>query len=141
SDEVRALVGERPILRPTKGVHLVVDASRLAPRHAIVMLARRDHRVMFAIPWGDRTVIGTTDTDYRGDPDHVYADADDVAYLIETANFYYPSAHLGPADVLATWAGLRPLIAPAAGLSESDVSREHEIFARPGFLTIAGGKL
>src|SRR5207248_11490164 len=112
SDAVRALVGEAPVLRPTKGVHLVVDAARLAPRHAIVMLARRDHRVMFAIPWGDRTVIGTTDTDYTGDPDHVHATADDVDYLLETANHYFPTARLGPKDVLATWAGLRPLIAP-----------------------------
>lgn len=141
SDEVRTLLGEAPLLRPTKGVHLVVDAARLAPRHALVMLARRDHRVMFAIPWGDRTVIGTTDTDYDGDLDHVYADADDVAYLLETANHYFPSANLTPDDVLATWAGLRPLIAPPSGVSESDVSREHQVIERPGFVTIAGGKL
>ena len=141
SDEVRALLGEKPLLRPTKGVHIVLDAARLAPRHAVVMLARRDHRLMFAIPWGDRTVIGTTDTDYKGDLDHVFADADDVAYLLETANHYFPEAKLGPADVLATWAGLRPLVAPGADISESDVSREHHLIERPGFITIAGGKL
>ena len=141
SDEVRRLSGEAPLLRPTKGVHLVVDAKRLAPKHAIVMLARRDHRVVFAIPWGDRTVVGTTDTDYRGDPDHVYAEPDDAAYLIETVNHYFPSVNLEVSDVLATWAGLRPLIAPKAGVSESDVSREHQILDRPGFVTIAGGKL
>jgi glycerol-3-phosphate dehydrogenase len=105
------------------------------------MLARRDHRVMFAIPWGDRTVLGTTDTDFRGALDHVFADSDDIDYLLETANHYFPEAALRPTDVLATWAGLRPLIAPAPGVAESDTSREHEIYERPGFLTIAGGKL
>ena len=144
SDEVRALLGERPILRPTKGVHVVLDSRRLPTSHAIVMLARADHRVMFAIPWGDRTVLGTTDTDYKGDLDHVAADADDVAYLLGTANHYFPGADLVEADVLATWAGLRPLVAPpneGDDLSESDVSREHQLLERPGFLTIAGGKL
>ena len=141
SDEVRALAGQPALLRSTKGVHLVVDSSRLPARHAIVMLARQDHRVMFAIPWGDRTVIGTTDTDYDGDLDHVHATRDDADYLLDTANYYYPSANLTRGDVLSTWAGLRPLIAPSANVNESDVSREHQVIAQPGFVTIAGGKL
>ena len=143
SDKVRAFVGESPILRPTKGVHLVIDERRLKIAHAVVMQGRSDQRVMFAIPWGGgRTVIGTTDTDFQGDLDRVYATPDDAAYLLETANHYFPTAALGKADVLATWAGLRPLVAPSAGLrSESDTSREHHVIDRPGFITIAGGKL
>jgi glycerol-3-phosphate dehydrogenase len=143
SDKVRALVGETPILRPTKGVHLVVDAKRLDIHHAVVMLGRRDRRVIFAIPWGDRTVIGTTDTDFQGDLDRVYATGDDVDYLFETSNHYFPGARLSRADVLSTWAGLRPLVAPGSvgAVSESDTSREHHVIDRPGFVTIAGGKL
>ncbi len=88
-------------------------------------------------------MVGTTDTDYHGDPDHVAADRSDVEYLLTCANHYFPEARLVEADVLATWAGLRPLVAPPskADLSASEVSREHRLIARQGLLTIAGGKL
>ncbi|MFZ5468958.1 MAG: FAD-dependent oxidoreductase [Myxococcota bacterium] len=142
SDEVRALLGESPILKPTKGVHLVVDAARLPLRHAVLMLARRDRRVMFAIPWGERSVLGTTDTFYDGSLDRVVATRDDVDYILETANHYFPQARLAHVDVLATWAGLRPLVKPQGGaVDASDVSREQQLIDQPGFVTIAGGKL
>jgi glycerol-3-phosphate dehydrogenase len=142
SDEVRALAGEPKILKPTKGVHLVVDAARMPLKHAVVMLARKDHRVMFAIPWGQRAVIGTTDTFFDGTPEGVHATAEDVDYILETANHYFPESKLEPKDVTATWAGLRPLVAPnSEGLGASDVSREHHLLENPGFITIAGGKL
>src|SRR5205807_10657498 len=73
--------------------------------------------------------------------DHTYTTREDVEYLLQTTNHYFPNARLTPDDVLATWAGLRPLVAPGAGVSESDVSREHHLIQRPGFITIAGGKL
>jgi glycerol-3-phosphate dehydrogenase len=138
-----------PLLRPTKGAHVVVDASRLPVRNAVVMQTPQDHRVMFAIPWSDadnpaasRTILGTTDTDYHGDPDRVAADAEDVDYLLTAANYYFPEAALVPKDVLATWAGLRPLVMPnAEGVKTSSVSREHRILSRPGLITIVGGKL
>lgn len=138
-----------PLLRPTKGSHIVLDAARLPVRHAVVMTTPQDHRVIFAIPWTDpdvptasRTVIGTTDTDYHGDPDKVATDAADVEYLLTCANYYFPEAKLVEGDVLATWSGLRPLVAPSAeGLSASQVSREHRLISRPGLLTIVGGKL
>ncbi len=142
TDEVRKLAGHPPILKPTKGIHLVVDRARLPIHHALVMLARKDHRVTFAIPWEDRTVLGTTDTFFDGSPDRVYAERDDVLYMLETANHYYPSAKLTPDDVLATWAGLRPLVAPESGsVDTSDISREHHIIDQPGLVCIAGGKL
>jgi glycerol-3-phosphate dehydrogenase len=98
--------------------------------------------VVFIIPWGDRSVLGTTDTFYDGKPEDVHADRDDVAYLLRLANAYFPEAHLGPDDVLATWAGLRPLVKPDADVENaSDVSREHHILKTPGMVTIAGGKL
>jgi glycerol-3-phosphate dehydrogenase len=134
--------GARPLLRPTKGVHVVVDHARLPVTRAVTLLTG-DRRVIFCIPWGERTLVGTTDTDFSGHPDEVYADAADVAYLCESVNRFFPDSHIAPADVLATWAGLRPLIAPdAAGRRASDVSREHEVFVRDeGVVIIAGGKL
>lgn len=138
-----------PLVRPTKGVHIVVDAARLPVQHAVVMTVPKDGRIIFAIPWTDpessaasRTVIGTTDTDYHGDPDRIAADAADIDYLLDAANHYFPDTQLVPADVLSTWAGLRPLVMPPSdGLDASSVSREHRILSRPGLLTIIGGKL
>ncbi len=133
------------ILRPTKGVHIVVDAAKLPLKNAVVCFHPDDDRVLFAIPWGDRTYLGTTDTDYEGDPSAVAATLEDVDYLIDAASSYFPGHPLGREDVIATWAGIRPLMAPqgeSADLSESSVSREHQILiGQDGLITIAGGKL
>src|SRR5258706_14259098 len=102
---------QRPLLRRTKGVHIVLPHERLPLNRAITLISPVDGRVMFAIPWRERTVIGTTDTDFDGKADDVHADADDARYLCESANGYFPDAHLKVDDVIATWAGLRPLIA------------------------------
>jgi glycerol-3-phosphate dehydrogenase len=143
TDEVRALAGRAGILKPTKGVHLVVDDDRLPVRHALMLQSPRDRRVVFLIPWGlGRTVIGTTDTFFDGSPDRLTPTADDVDYLLETANAFFPGAKLTPDDVLATWSGLRPLLRPRdESAPASAVSREHFIDVQPGFVTIAGGKL
>lgn len=134
-----------PILRVTKGVHIVVEHDKLPIHNAVVCFHPKDDRVLFAIPWGDRSYIGTTDTDFDGDLDDLYATADDVRYLLEAAAAYFPEHPLTASDVIATWAGLRPLIAPEGdreGVSESKVSREHQILVgEDGLITIAGGKL
>jgi glycerol-3-phosphate dehydrogenase len=96
--------------------------------------------VLFVIPWGDRTYVGTTDTDDPGDPALVHASSADVDYLLAAANHYFPDGALVRDDVISTWAGLRPLLAGEG--SESSLSREHGILVDPdGLVTIAGGKL
>ncbi len=134
-----------PRLRLTKGVHVVVPRGRVGNRAALVLHAVADRRVMFVIPWGEHTLVGTTDTDHPGGPDvPPTVEAADVAYLLDTVNHYFPAAHLVPADVVSSFAGLRPLIAPRgrATLSPSSVSREQEIFtSASGLVSIAGGKL
>jgi glycerol-3-phosphate dehydrogenase len=133
---------DRPLLRRTKGVHIVLPRERLPLARAITLISPIDGRVMFAIPWRERTVLGTTDTDYNGLADDVAADADDVKYLCDSGNGYFPGANLKTSDVIATWAGLRPLIAAPPNVDESEISREHEVFAKPeGLVIIAGGKL
>ncbi len=131
-----------PVLRPTKGAHAVVRRSRLGHRDGITLTSPLDGRVMFVLPWGEFSYIGTTDTDTEESPDEVAADAEDVVYLLRSANAAFPNAHLTTDDVLATWAALRPLVQddPAAGASE--VSREHIILeSAGGLLSIVGGKL
>ncbi|MBE7447598.1 MAG: glycerol-3-phosphate dehydrogenase [Kofleriaceae bacterium] len=133
---------QRELLRRTKGVHLVIPHERLPLARAITLISPVDGRVMFAIPWRGRTVLGTTDTDFDGTADEVHADAEDARYLCASINGYFPAAGITPADVIATWAGLRPLIRSGDGESASDTSREHEIFTRDdGLVIIAGGKL
>lgn len=130
------------LLRRTKGVHLVFPADKLPLRRAVTLISPLDGRVMFAIPWHGRTVLGTTDTDFDGTADEVYADPADAVYLCESANRYFPDAHFRPEDAIATWAGLRPLISSGEAESTAAVSREHNIFVRDdGILIIAGGKL
>ncbi len=135
---------EGPMLRPTKGVHIVVPREKLPLEHALLASHPRDGRVLFGIPWRpDATYIGTTDTDYEGDPSDVHATRADVDYLIDAMRAYAPNHPLTHDDVLSTWAGLRPLVRPPeAGLGESAVSREHTItVGEDGLITIAGGKL
>jgi glycerol-3-phosphate dehydrogenase len=147
TDEVLAMSGPRgaKMLRPTKGIHIVMKRDRLPVEHAVVLFHPTDRRVLFALPWGDRTYVGTTDTDYDGAPGEEYATLADVDYLIAAANHYFPNNLIARKDVISTWSGLRPLIQPEAdmdGMAESQVSREHQIhIGEDGLITIAGGKL
>jgi len=134
-------LGRKQLLRPTKGVHVVFPREKLPLDRAITLMSPVDGRVMFAIPWRERTVIGTTDTDYQGRPEDCHADTADVEYLCASANRYFPAADFTPEDVIATWSGLRPLIHEEEGTA-SDVSREHHVFVQDdGVVLIAGGKL
>jgi len=127
-------------LRPTKGVHIVIASERLPISHAVVAEAE-DGRNVFAVPWGRYVLIGTTDNDYRGDFDEVYASPGDVTYLLSAINATLSEARLEPRDVIATFAALRPLVVEL-GVKESEISREHKVFvSRSGLFSIAGGKL
>jgi glycerol-3-phosphate dehydrogenase len=98
-------------------------------------------RILFAIPWGERTILGTTDTDYRGSADHVAANDDDIRYVLQITNQFFPKVKLTDGDIISSWAGLRPLLADPNG-NPSDLSRSHEIKnPEPGWWDVAGGKL
>jgi glycerol-3-phosphate dehydrogenase len=120
----------------------MVARSRIGHTNAITFLSPVDGRVMFILPWGDRSYIGTTDSDSTESPDDVAATSDDVLYLLRSANALFPAARLSPEDVSLTWAGLRPLLAGIAGQLPGLRSREHLIVAGPrGLISVAGGKL
>ncbi len=134
-------VEDGPRLRPTKGSHVVVPFEKAPLPIAVVMVTPQDQRAFFIIPWHGATVIGTTDTDYQGDPANVFATREDVDYLMEAARHHFPGITATTADVIGTWAGLRPLLREE-GMKESQVSREHHVHVDPrGIVTIAGGKL
>lgn len=141
-DQVRSKVG--PLgdkkLHLTKGVHLVLDYNKL-PIQQSLYFDIPDGRMIFAIPRGRITYVGTTDTNYNGDKGQVRAEKADVTYLIDAINATFPTVNLSLDDVESTWAGLRPLI-HQEGKSPSELSRKDEVFeSENGLISIAGGKL
>jgi glycerol-3-phosphate dehydrogenase len=126
-------------LRLTKGVHLVIDRDRLPVPDAVVLAD--GSRILFAIPWGERVILGTTDTDYDGPLSDPICDEDDIEYVFKIVNSAFPQAKLSKADLVSTWAGLRPLVADPNG-NPSDISRRHEVkMNEPGWWDVTGGKL
>jgi glycerol-3-phosphate dehydrogenase len=129
-------------LRGTKGVHIAVSSERVGNFGAVTMLSPDDGRVMFTLPAGRFTIIGTTDTPTEEDPEQVRASRADVRYLLHACNRFFPAAQLTEDDVIAAWAGIRPLAAQKRGRTPSSASREHLItFTPAGVLAITGGKL
>jgi len=130
-----------PLLRLTKGIHIVTPR---ATAHAHVLFAKRDGRIFFVVPWRGLTIVGTTDTDYEGDPADAAATEDDVRYLQAEARRAFPDA---PFDtILFTWAGIRALVREE-GVSEGEVSRKHALYDHErrdgilGLLSVVGGKI
>jgi glycerol-3-phosphate dehydrogenase len=128
-------------LRRTKGVHLL---TRKIANHALVLFAKSDGRLFFIIPWNNNSLIGTTDTNYSGDLEHVYANKSDVDYLVSETRNYFPQ--FKPEDVYYTMAGLRPLVA-SEEKTESNISRAHRLIDHEhrdkvkGLISILGGKI
>lgn len=141
SDTVRP-DGAPPLLRTTKGAHVVVPRARIGNHEALTITSPIDGRVMFVVPWGELSYVGTTETDTDEGPDDVRATADDVIYLLRSANALFPEARLTPGDVVSTWAGLRPLLRPRHGDDPGAIPREHAIVEdENGLISIVGGKL
>lgn len=141
-DELRkqdnSLQGKR--LHLTKGVHIVVPQGRLPVKHSVYFDVP-DGRMVFAIPRGKITYIGTTDTNYQGSIEDPAVTKADAEYLLDAANKMFPTVLLNMHDIVSSWAGLRPLI-HEDGKSSSELSRKDEIFISPrGLISIAGGKL
>lgn len=129
-------------IHTTKGVHLVLTRDKLSLDHACLLRHPLDGRVLFILPHHERMVVGTTDTDYHGDPAAVCTTAEDVRYLLAAVDHFFPTAELSPADVLTSWAGIRPLIRAEDTSSPSAVSREHRLeVGSDGITVLAGGKL
>ena len=154
SGEIAALV-PRPHpsvqIRPAKGVHVTVPASRLPCDHAVVLAVPGEQRSVFVVPWdaahahpsggpGRFTYIGTTDTDYDGPLERPACTPEEVRGLLAAVNAW-TTAPLGPDDVTAAWAGLRPLVSDEPDVRTADLSRRHRIVTAGGVVTVVGGKL
>lgn len=142
-DEVESLaVADRAErIRPSKGVHLAFSRDKLPLAEAAAFIPDAERkRMLFAIPWLDSVIVGTTDTAYDGDLDDPAVDESDRSYCLDALNSVF---HLGltEKDISGAWAGLRPLISGKAG-STADLSRNHRVYdIAPGIRGITGGKL
>ncbi|MEX0290996.1 MAG: FAD-dependent oxidoreductase [Flavobacteriaceae bacterium] len=141
-DELRSInnskKGKR--LHLTKGVHLVFPHEKLPVKQSVYFDVP-DGRMIFAIPRGKVTYVGTTDTNFNNDKDNVDIDLADALYLISAVNNMFPDIELEMEDIQSSWAGLRPLI-HEEGKSASELSRKDEIFTSDsGLISMAGGKL
>jgi glycerol-3-phosphate dehydrogenase len=150
SDDVRSLDegGDPDSIRPAKGIHITVPWEKVRNDIAVVVPVPKDKRSVFVVPWlptdddgFELTYIGTTDTDYDGPVDDPQCTADDIAYLLKAINFSVREP-LSEADVVGTWAGLRPLVKAATSGRTADLSRRHRVTrSASGVVTVTGGKL
>ncbi len=125
-------------LRPTKGVHLTFEKNRLPLSSAVVMAT--EQRIVFGIPRHEMVIVGTTDTDFKGSPEDVNTDRNDVEYLLGVVDKYFPGSKIKESDIVASYAGVRPLVADGSS-TEGKTSREHTIFTEPhGVTFVIGGK-
>lgn len=132
----------KPLIRPTKGVHLQFKREHVKNNMATIIRSISDDRVFFVLPRNDNfTIIGTTDTDYKDDLVNPFCNKEDADYLLNSVKHYFPNAEIDYDNILSTYAGIRPLVMQK-GKSESEISRKHSIFfSNDGLLTITGGKL
>lgn len=122
----------------SKGVHIIVPGDAIKSNTGIIL--KTAISVLFLIPWGDKWIVGTTDTPYDGDRAHPYATSEDVQYILDQANKVL-DPQLKREEIIGVYAGLRPLVANTKGSATTKLSREHTTDRpTPGFVSIAGGK-
>lgn len=125
-------------LRPTKGVHLTFSRERFPLPSAVVMAA--EERIVFAIPRHEMVIVGTTDTDFKGQLNSIHAEPEDVTYLLGVIEKYFPGLKITAEDIIASYAGVRPLVHDGAS-TEGKTSREHTIVTDDhGITYVMGGK-
>lgn len=129
-----------PIIQPSQGVHIVLDRSFQPGDSAIMVPKTDDGRVLFAVPWHDKVVVGTTDTPVEEASLEPRALQEEIDFLLEHAARYL-TKDPAPSDVLSVFAGLRPLVKAAESESTAALSRDHTVLISPsGLLTVTGGK-
>lgn len=144
TDNLRFQLGGEKRLRKLRGSHLVFSASRFPLSEALTLFHPRDRRAMFMLPWEGTGIVGTTDVDHdpqegKNRPEPAIS-RDEFNYLMEAVTFMLPGLDLKPADVISTFAGLRPIVANGEG-KPSKASRAHALWEENGLITITGGKL
>ncbi|TPV95382.1 MAG: glycerol-3-phosphate dehydrogenase/oxidase [Myxococcales bacterium FL481] len=141
SERLLGPVGAR-LLSLSKGIHLTLRASDVPVRHPLVFQVPRSRRLLFVVPWGTRTYLGTSDDPFTGDPRDVCATPDEQSELLAAARRWMPAANLELDRVVSAWAGVRPLVSAGIPGNTEELSRSHRLVeSERGVLGIVGGKL
>lgn len=142
ADALRSEVVNEKKVRPLRGSHIVFARTRL-PMNAVVGFAhRQDKRPVFIYPWEGATVVGTTDLDHAAPlNDEPRISAEELGYLLSGVQGEFPDARLTREDVVATWAGVRPVVASGKGIDPSKERRDHVVWDDGGLVSVTGGKL
>lgn len=140
ADELREKISRRHKLRPLRGSHVLLPSDRLPVQHAVAFTHPEDGRPVFAYPWLGLTLVGTTDVDHADGLDEPAISRAELDYLLDAVSAQFPSAHIEEADIVSTFAGIRPVVASGRA-DPSRESRDHVLLDERGLVTIAGGKL
>jgi len=142
ADQLRQTQGAKKQIRPQRGSHLVVPFWRMPVAQSITLKHPEDGRSMFIYPWEGTTVIGTTDLDHpEADLTEPHVHNFEVDYLLKAANCMFPSLSLTRNDIVATWAGVRPIVSNGKSSNPSSEKRDHSIWDDNGLISVSGGKL
>lgn len=142
TDRIRAMdcPGVKPIIAPSQGVHITLAREFLAGDSAIMVPRTSDGRVLFAVPWHDHVIVGTTDTPVTEVSLEPRATAEEIDFILETA-VQYLVRDPTRADILSVFAGIRPLVKMGENENTAELSRDHTIeISQSGLITITGGK-
>lgn len=141
-DELREKITHERTIRPLRGSHIIIPAARLPVQEALTLFHPADKRATFIFPWEGFTVIGTTDLDHAPalhlEPGIT---RDEVDYLLQLANDQFPDVKLTDADVISTYAGVRPVISKDRSKDPSKEKRDHKVWVDQGLVSVSGGKL
>jgi glycerol-3-phosphate dehydrogenase len=142
ADRLRNQVNPEKRVRPLRGSHLVIPKRRLSVTGVLSILHPQDKRPVYAFPWEGATVLGTTDLDHPQDLDVEASISDEeVEYLLEAAAAMFPQLQLCRADVISSWAGVRPVIGTEQSKDPSKERRDHAVWSDKGLVSVSGGKL
>lgn len=135
------LAGEKKV-RPQRGSHVVLAPGRLPLKEAVIFMHADDKRPLFIYPWEGRTVIGTTDIDHRDDLDtEASISPAELDYMLRGVNSQFPSEQITRNDIVATFSGVRPIVASGGAVHPSAERRDHSVWDNNGLITVTGGKL
>lgn len=141
-DYLRAQVAHENTIRPLRGSHLVLPRSKAPVNDALTLFHPEDRRPVFIFPWEGCTVVGTTDLDHPVPLNTEPAiTPPEIDYLLTVVQSQFPAANIGVADIISTWAGVRPVISKSRSKDPSKEKRDHAVWAEQGLVSVSGGKL
>ena len=142
ADRLRNEVNSEKRIRPLRGSHIIIPKSLYPVSNVMTFLHQDDKRGVYVYPWEGTTVLGTTDLDHAEDLDiEASISNQETDYLLSAFNLQFPNTQLTRADIISTWAGVRPVIGAEQGKNPSKERRDHAVWSDNGLITVSGGKL